>query len=124
MERREVAMADIDKALRARIAYDVVPDDKIQRWSTDLGYTPSHPDVEKMEHKGAADRRNALAPIYPVVMEYAKVYAEFVRKIWTEADILDQRLRDYDIEALVRSATQVLLCELVDLGIVHLPHNV
>lgn len=60
---RELGLPDVERALRGRLVWDVVPDEKITGWAEKLGLHAYSPEVAEMEQMQALRRRLELAPI-------------------------------------------------------------
>jgi hypothetical protein len=113
--------------LAKRLLWDVTPCDLAERVRDYLGYSPASEDVEEMEHKESHQRLAQVIVIAPYVDAMAGHTARAIAgaMIVESGDTPPDAVRDETIEKLepvIFHAAVGILAELIDVGLVHLPH--
>lgn len=116
--------------LAKRLLWDVVPCAMAEDVRDYLGYAPTSPDVEDMEHKQSHQRLAKVGPIVPFLEQMARMVTPAVvsamilgsddQEHTTESDRNDAVEK---LSPVVFASTLAILSELMDMGLVHLPHR-
>lgn len=125
----DVTVDEFMPALRRRMVWDIVPDDRVREWSDELGLNGTSPDVDELERQGAARRRQGLSPIAPWIylsigmagdiIETAVILQaeEAAEEAGEEGDVI---MTQVDTTKIVYSAVLAVLANLVDIGVLRL----
>jgi hypothetical protein len=114
--------------LAKRVLWDVVPCrmavDVVKR----MGLQPASPDVEDMEHTESHERLRQVAPVAPFVHAMSRHAAHAViaaMLVSNDVDLPDDiRVTESDkLHPVLTQATLAVIAELVDVGMLHLPHG-
>lgn len=117
---------DTRALLRSRVAWDIVPDDKVQEWSPDLLMQRSSDEVAAKERAAAEIRRDRLVAIMPVLSDLALTAGDIVyraRLLTTgsqpnvEPEGTTLVRDDEGIVQAVRAGAFAVVAELLDMGV-------
>lgn len=113
--------------LAKRILWDVSPCHLAEAVRDLLGYAPASEDVEDMEHRESHERLSEAALLFPLVadMSHHAAMAIVGSMIVGSGDEISDELREETIEKLepvIVQSSFSLIAELLDTGILHLPH--
>ena len=117
---------DARLTLRTRLAWDIVPDDKIREWAHDLLMNPPSEEVAKVEAAAAQIRLNHLDMILPMLSDLALTAGDVVYRprLLTpgsspsrEPDAAVAVRDDEGIVSAVRAGVFAVVAELLDMGV-------
>lgn len=113
-----MALMDWGPALRRRMVWDIVADEKIPSYSTALGLIPASPDVDQQEKVAAYTRLARLCPIgAPLTMLTELAGDVLARSLFHDHG---QEPSEDDMEKInlvLQSGCHAVLAELIDLHV-------
>lgn len=75
---RRCNLTDLAPTLRQRLAWDIIPDKDVVRWTKSLGLSPASPDVSSTEMAAATHRRLKLNSLANVLGMLGTVSGELI----------------------------------------------
>lgn len=79
MEQEQDEVLNLHPLVKTKLAWDLLPHNKMRDWLPRLGLTPSAEDVHDLEHKEAHARAATVEPI----AELADIYAAIIADVQT-----------------------------------------
>lgn len=113
--------------LAKRLLWDISPCSLAVDAGKVLGLPPASPDVEDMEHTESHQRLTGAALAAPFIQEMARhasnaVVAAIITASGAEAPQEDRDESAQRLEPVIFQSAFAIIAEMIDMGILHLPH--